>query len=118
MFQAAEKKNKPLAKQSDPHKMATATQQTAETMETEVISYQQLIKGFDVLEKGLVDKFSGLLKPLTEGLEKLNTSLLQVSKMAEETKAITLKQQSDIMNLYNNDKIQEQLVALSNRAHF
>lgn len=80
-------------------------------MDSEVINkevFLRLIKRFDNLEAGLMDKFSALLKPLSEGLEKMNANLQQVSKLAEETKSITLKQQSDIITLYNyNDKLLE-----------
>lgn len=122
LFQAAKKKNKPSTKQNDSDKMATTEQQAPESMKTEVITkevYQKLIKRFDDPEKGLINKFIGLLKPLTDGLEKMNVSLLQVSNVVEETKTIMLKQQSDIVNFYNSDdKISEQLVTLSNKTRF
>lgn len=66
---------------------------TPELMDSKVITkkvFLQFIKHFDDLENGLGDKFSGLLKLLSDGLEKLNASLLQISKVAEEAKRVYL----------------------------
>lgn len=96
-FQATDKKEKGTGKQQGAAKMARVTQQESQLMETEGITksdFIQLIKKIDDLEGGLRDKFNGLLKPLTESMEKLAANLQQVSKIAEDTKAITLSQQS------------------------
>lgn len=102
--------------------MAGAMQAEPQQMETEGVTkndFIQLIKRIDNLEGGLIDKFNSLLKPLSESMEKFAVNLQQVSKIAEETKAVTLTQQSEIINLHNkNEKAMEQLVALSNRSRF
>lgn len=71
------------------------------------------------MEGKLADKFNGLFKLLADSMEKLATNLHQVSKIVKDTKAITSAQQSEIINLHNNDeKLSKQLAILNNRFRF
>lgn len=76
-----------------------------------------ILAHIDKLEGGSVEKFNGLLKPISLRLDEMATSLQNTSQRAEEALLLASKQSDKIGRLHQQtDKNFEQIVILNNKS--
>lgn len=73
----------------------------------------------DKMEGGLIEKFNGLLQPISQRLEDLTSSLQKTAQKAEEAFSISLKHSDKIGRLQKQaDRTFEQMVTDGNKSRF
>lgn len=78
-----------------------------------------ILERLDKMEGGLIEKFDGLLKPISQRLDDLASSLQKTTQKAEEAYAISSEHTNKIAKLQElSDKTFEQIVVLNNKSRF
>lgn len=119
-FSQAEKKDGRAQKANGGSKMAEAT--GGMWAESEALTKADLMavtKKIESLETELLTKLADLLKPMADQLGQLNSTIQNVSKIAEGAMDLCLAQREEIKGLQQEHETQaEKLAILSNRQRF
>lgn len=119
-FSQSEKRDRQGPKPKSYSKMAESGGGVRADAEVLTKAYLVLIASkIEGLETELSNKLLALIKPLSEQIEQLHLSILNVSKVAEGAMDLSLTQQEEIKGLQGDSEEQaERLAILNNRQRF